>query len=117
MTRMNGFARCFKQNKFMSFYIHDQKPLEKYTIIRIKIEDLKGVKLFTLSVHDDEYIRSKIKADSKKVDTYFHGLGIPEYEAECEGYTITSVNSLLVYENKYCLQVYLDECLCRTVDK
>ena len=33
---------------------------------------------------------------------------MPEDGVECESFTIASIDSLLVYENKYYLQVYLD---------
>ena len=36
---------------------------------------------------------------------------------KCESFTIICVYSLLVYENKYYLQIYLDDCVCKFVDK
>ena len=33
---------------------------------------------------------------------------MPKDDAECECFTVISIDSLLVYENKYYLQVYLD---------
>ena len=35
---------------------------------------------------------------------------MPEDDIECELLTVISIDSLLVYENKYYLQVYLDNC-------
>ena len=35
---------------------------------------------------------------------------VPKDAAECESFTIISIDSLLFYENKYYLQVYLDNC-------
>ena len=32
-------------------------------------------------------------------------------------FTVISIGSLLVYKNKYCLQVYLDNCAYKIVDK
>ena len=42
---------------------------------------------------------------------------MPEYDIECESSTVISTNSLLVYENKYYLQVYLDDCACKIATK
>ena len=42
---------------------------------------------------------------------------MPEYDIECESSTVISTNSLLVYENKYYLQVYLDNCACKIATK
>ena len=36
---------------------------------------------------------------------------------EYESFAIISIESLLVYENKYYLQVYLDNCAYKIVDK
>ena len=40
-----------------------------------------------------------------------------EDSLEGESFTIISIDSLLVYENKYNLQVYLDHCAYKIVDK
>ena len=42
---------------------------------------------------------------------------MPEYDIECESSTVISTNSLLVYENKYYLQVYLDDWACKIATK
>ena len=42
---------------------------------------------------------------------------MPEYDIECGSSTVISINSLLVYENKYYLQVYLDNCACKIAAK
>ena len=41
-----------------------------------------------------------------KVHTKFCSLNVPEDDIECEYFTVISIGSLLVYENKYYLQVY-----------
>ena len=42
---------------------------------------------------------------------------MPEDDLECESSTVISIDSLLVYENKYYLQVYLDNCAYKIVKK
>ena len=90
----------------MSFRIDDEKLLETYKAIWTKIEDLKNIELNTLPVHDDRYIKTKIRTYS---DT-FRGFNVPGHDVECESFTVISIDSLLVCENKYYLQVYLDNC-------
>ena len=34
---------------------------------------------------------------------------MPEDDIECESFTVISIDSILVYENKYCMQVYLND--------
>ena len=52
-----------------------------------------------------------------KVYTNFRGSNVPDDNIECKSFTIISIDSLLVYENKYYLQVYLDNCAYEIVNK
>ena len=70
-----------------------------------------------LPVYVDRYIKNKIKRYRDKVFTNFRGLNVTEDGVECESFTIISIDPLLVYENKYYLQVYLDNCAYKIVDK
>ena len=54
-----------------------------------------------LPVYDDRYIITKIRTYGDKVYTNFSGLNVLEDDAECESFTVISIDSLLVYENKY----------------
>ena len=54
---------------------------------------------------------------SDKVYNNFWGLNVPEDDQECELFTGISIDSLLVYENKYYLEVYLDNCAYKIVNK
>ena len=118
---MSGYVKTFKvkegNNKLMSFRIDDEKLLEKYKAIRIKIEDLKNIKLNALPVHDDRYIKTKIRTFGDKVYTNFRGLNVPEDDKECEYFTVISIDFLLVYDTKYYLQVYLDNCVYTILNK
>ena len=40
-----------------------------------------------------------------------------EDDIECESFTVVSIDSFLVYENKYLLQVYLDNCAYKIANK
>ena len=71
----------------------------------------------SLPVYVDRYIKTKIKTYGDKVHTNFRGLNVVEDDAECESFTVISSDSLFIYENKYYLQVYLDNCAYKVVDK
>ena len=68
----------------------------------------KNIKLNTLAVYDDKYIKTKIRTFVDKVCTNLRGLNVPEDDIECRYFIVISIAFLLVYENKYYLQVYLD---------
>ena len=42
---------------------------------------------------------------------------MPEDDIECEPFTVISIGPLLVYENKYYPQRYLDNCAYKIVNK
>ena len=101
----------------MSFRIDDGKLLEKNKSIWTKIEDLKYSKLNVSPVYDNRYIKPKIRTYGDSVYTNFHGVNVPEDDVECESFTVISIDSLLIYENKYYLQIYLDNCAYEIVNK
>ena len=70
-----------------------------------------------MSVYDDRYIKAKIRKYVDKVYTNFCGLNVPEDDIECESFTVISIDSLLAYEKKYYIQVYLDNCAYKIVNK
>ena len=106
-----------KNNQSMSFHIDDEKLFEKYKTIWTKIEDITNIKFNTIPVYDNRYIKTKIRKYYDKVYTNFCGLNVPEDDAECGSFTVISIDSLLAYENKYYLQVYLDNCAYKIVGK
>ena len=44
-------------------------------------------------------------------------LNVPEDYIECESFTVISIDSLLVNDKKYYLQVYLDDFAYKTLNK
>ena len=61
MSKMSGYVKTFKvkdgdtdkNNKWMFFFIDDEKLLEKYKTIWTKIEDLKSIELIAFRVYDN----------------------------------------------------------------
>ena len=53
-------------------------------------------------------IKTKIRTYGDNIYTNFCGLNVSEDDIKCESFTVISVDSLLIYKNKYYLQVYLD---------
>ena len=48
-------------------------------------------------------MKTKIGPHSDKVYTNFHGINVSEVDIECESFTVISIDSLLVQENRYYL--------------
>ena len=106
-----------KNEKSMSLRIDNDKLLEKYKTIWTKIGNLKNIELNALPFYDDRYIKTKIRTYGDKAYTNFCGLDVLKDDAERESFTTISIDSLLVYENKCYLQVYLENCAYKTVNK
>ena len=62
-------------------------------------------------------MKTKIISYGDKVYTNFCSLNVPEDDLKCESFTVISIDFLLIYENKYYLQVYLGNCAYKTIDK
>ena len=106
-----------KNNQLMSFHIYDENVLERYKAIWNKIEDLKNIKLNALQVYDNRYIKTEIRTYGDKDYINFRGLNVPEDDRECESFVVICIDFLLVYNSKYYIQVYLDNCAYKIVNK
>ena len=63
-----------KNSKLMSFWIYDEKLLEKCKAISIKIEDLENNELNALLVYDNRSIKMKIRTCDNIFYANFRGL-------------------------------------------
>ena len=69
-----------------------------------------------MSFYDDRHRRTKIRRYGDDIYTNFRGLNVPEDGVDSKSFTVISIDSLLVYKNKYYLQVYLDNCAYKIVN-
>ena len=67
--------------------------------------------------YDDRHTKTKIRTYGDKVYTNFCGLNVLEDDIECKSFAVIYIDSLLVYKSKYYLQIYLDNCAYKVVDK
>ena len=67
------------------------------------MKNLKNIRLNALPVYDDRSMKTKIGPHSDKVYTNFRGIYESEVDIECESFTVISIDSLLVQENRYYL--------------
>ena len=82
----------------MSFFIDDEKPLENLKAVWTNIEGLKDIKLNSLPVYGDRYIKAKIGTFGDKVYTNYRVLNVPQDDTKCDSFTVISIDSLLVYD-------------------
>ena len=124
---MSGYVKTFKfkdKNNKLNNYVSEKlleklwwKAIRKYRAIWNKIDDLKNIKSNALPVYDYRFIKSKIRTYGDKGYTNFRGLNVPENDIEWQSFTVVSFHCLLVCENKYNLQVYLDNYAFKIANK
>ena len=125
LPKKRGYVKTFrakdgdkdKNNKLMSFHTDHQKLFEKSKSTWTKIEDLKNIELNVLPVYGDRYIKTKIRTYGDNVYTDFHDLNVSEDIIEWKSFTVISIDSLVVYKNKYYPRIYLDYCTDRIANK
>ena len=76
---MSGYIKCFEYGGMnMSFLIKNDKVWEKYKQIWGLIKNKLGIKFHSLSVHDMEYIKTKVKGYDGVIKTNFLGNDVPK---------------------------------------
>ena len=66
----------------------------------------KNENLMSYHIHNDKLLEN----------TYFYGLNVLKGGVKCKSFTIISIGTFLVFKNKYYLQVYLNNCMYKTVN-
>ena len=121
MPKISGYVKTFKVRegnyKLMCFRKNNEKLFEKYKAIWPKAEDLKIFQLNALPFYDNRFVKNKLRSYGDKVYTNFCGLNVPDDDIECESWTVISINFLLVFHDKYYLQVHLDNYVYKIINK
>ena len=73
--------------------------------------------LIVLPVYNDTYVKTTIRTYGGKVYTNFCSLNVPEDDIKCEFFTVICIDSSLACRNIYYLQVSLDNCAYKSIDK
>ena len=72
---MIGYVKCFDSNRTISFNANENRLLKKYTKTWEKVSSLMNIEFDSHPVYgdNDNYIKTKIKSYSDKVNTNFQG--------------------------------------------
>ena len=108
---MSGYIKYFENGgKSMSFVIKDDMCLNKYNEIWGKIKDTLSIKVHSMPVYDEKYIKAKVREFNGVIKTNFLG---DEVSKENKHYTCIAcitIDSVMKMEKKNYSQVYLEEC-------
>ena len=79
---MTGYIKYFENGeKNMSFVIKDNYVLDKYNEIWDKIKETLGIKLHSMPVYNDQYIKAKVREFNGVIKTNFLCDKIPKESA------------------------------------
>ena len=96
----------------MSFFIEDNKLLEKYNEIQGKVKNIIIKELDSKPVYNEKNLKAKIKSYSGKINTNFHNNKKPKEGPQFIFSSVVLIDSILSLETgkDYYLQVFLEEC-------
>ena len=118
---MNGYVKCFDDNKTISFLADDKEFLKEYIKVWGKIRDLTGKKLDAEPVYGDKYIKTKIKSCNIDIRTNFHGEDnskkVPKESCPYKCLSLISLDSVIKMGKNYYPQTLLEECKYKLTNK
>ena len=92
----------------MSFKNEDESVYLKYTEIWNKIKKSLNTRFHSQSIHDDKYIKTKVKRFSGMIKTLFSDNEIPKKRNHYICIATICIDSILKMDRKNYSQVYLD---------
>ena len=108
---MSGYIKYFDNGrKDMSFSIEDEDVYLKYAGIWNKIKKLLNVKFNSQPIHDDKYIKTKVKTIGETINTLFSNNRVPKERSHYICIATICVDSVLKIKGRNDPQVYLEQC-------
>ena len=108
---MTGYIKYFENGgKNMTFVIKDDDVLDKYNEIWDKIKKKLSIKLHSMPVYDEKYIKAKVREFNGVIKTNFLGDKIPKKSMHYTCIACITIDSVMRMEKKNYPQVYLEEC-------
>ena len=94
----------------MSFLIEDESAYLKYTKIWNKIKKLLNIKFDSQPIHEDKYIKTKVKAFDVTTNTLFSDNKVPKERSHYICIAAICIDSMLKVEGKNHPQLYFELC-------
>ena len=108
---MTGYIKYFENGgKNMTFVIKDDDVLDKYNEIWDKIKKKLSIKLHSMPVYDEKYIKAKVREFNGVIKTNFLSDEVPKENEHYTCIACITIDSVMRMEKKNYPQVYLEEC-------
>ena len=111
---MSGYIKYFENgSKSMSFMIKNDDVLDKYNETWGKIKKKLNIKLHSMSVYDEKYIKTKVREFNGVSKINFLGDEVPKENVHYTCIVCITIDSVMRMEKKNYPHVYLEECKCK----
>ena len=108
---MNGYIKYFEYGTpNMYFLIKDEEVIEKYEQIWYVVKNKLKIKFHSEPVYEYKYLKTKVKEYDGMIKTNFLGNGIRKENIHYTSIACITIDSVMKTDEKYFLQVYLEEC-------
>ena len=102
--------RDFDETKCMSFLIKDDELLEKHNEIWEKVKNNIKKEFDSKPVHNEKYLKAKIKSYNGKINTNFHNNKIPTEGSQFICLSVNLIDSVFGTSKNYYPRVFLEDC-------
>ena len=89
----------------MSFFMKDDKLLEKYNEIWEKVKISPKKEFDSEPVYNEKHLKAKIKSHNGKINTNFHNNKIPKEGSQCICLSVTLIDSVWRTGSNYYPQI------------
>ena len=114
LPQMSGYIKYFENgSKSMSFMIKNDDVLDKYNETWGKIKKKLNIKLHSMSVYDEKYIKTKVREFNGVSKINFLGDEVPKENVHYTCIVCITIDSVMRMEKKNYPHVYLEECKCK----
>ena len=112
LLQMIGYAKCFDNNKTMSFKVTDNDLLEKYTKIWRRVSNLMNIEFDSEPVYGDsfKYIKTKIRMHEDKVNTNLQCKETLKENASYDCLSLITLDSVIRVNKRFYPRALLEEC-------
>ena len=114
LPQMSGYIKYFENgSKNMSFFIKNDKVCDKYDKIWNVIKNRLNIKFHSEPVYEYKYLKAKVREFNGVIKTNFLNNGMPKENLHYSCIAFITIDSVINFNKKNHLQVYLEECKYR----
>ena len=111
LPQMSRYIKYFENgSKNMSFFIKDDEVGDKYDKIWDVIKDKLNIKFHSEPANEYKYLKTKVREYNGEIKTNFLNNGIPKENIHYSCIACITIDSVINFNKKNHLQVYLEEC-------